>query len=78
MIEAEAQQVLLARIDERTRMLGQQIDVLSDRIDKKYVTIDQFDAYKKEMKPIKQGFVALISITGFTVLVAILNNVITK
>jgi len=74
----ENHEVLLARIDERTRILNETLASLSSRLEKNYVTHEEFSSFKKEMRPIKNGFFAVISCIVFTVILAVIGQVIKK
>lgn len=74
----ESGKVLLARIDERTRILSETVLKMNDEFQKNYVRHEHLDAYKKEMKPVKNGFSALASMIGGTVLLALLAQILTK
>lgn len=70
--------VLLVRIDERTRSLHETLITLSMNIKEDYVTKAEFYGYKKEMKPIKTGVIALVSVIVFTIVITLINSIIAK
>ena len=70
--------VLLARIDERTRILGENFTALVSNLEKHYATKDQLESFKREMKPIKTGFISIISTIAFIVIVTLVNSIIKK
>ncbi len=78
MPQSEPDRILLARIDERTRILNDSLALLTKDMKNNYVTHLHFESFKKEMKPLKQGFYAFVSCIVFTVLIAILGQVLKK
>jgi len=75
---SENNDIMLARIDERTRILGENLTALALNLEKHYATKDQLESFKKEMKPIKTGFISIITTIVFIVIVTLVNGIIKK
>lgn len=66
-MSGETNEVLIARIDERTKQIGDSVATIERRLDRNYVTTDEFAPIKK----IVYGMVAAVLLAVFSALVAL-------
>ena len=74
----ESHKVLLARIDERTRILTDSINDLKIQLTHNYVTQEEFKGFKKEMNPVKQTVFGALSFIVIAVLATLIDSVVKK